>query len=56
MNTPILEVRPEPVSDERKAAMLQPEDVANAVLFIATLPAHVAIPELIITPANAAYI
>src|SRR5947199_206464 len=27
VNTPILEVRPEPVSEERKREMLQPEDV-----------------------------
>ena len=56
VNTPILEVRPEPVSEERKRNMLQPEDVARAVLFVATLPDHVAIPELIITPANATYV
>jgi NADP-dependent 3-hydroxy acid dehydrogenase YdfG len=56
VNTPILEMRPEPVSEERKANMLQPEDVARTILFVATLPAHVAIPELIITPANATYI
>lgn len=56
VNTPILEVRPEPVSEERKQAMLQPEDVASAVLFIATLPPHVSIPELVITPANASYL
>jgi NADP-dependent 3-hydroxy acid dehydrogenase YdfG len=56
VNTPILQARPEPVSEERKQTMLQPEDVARAVLFIATLPDHVAIPELIITPANATYI
>jgi NADP-dependent 3-hydroxy acid dehydrogenase YdfG len=56
VNTPILEARPEPVSDERKSAMLQPDDLAAAVLFIATLPAHVCIPELIITPANAQYV
>jgi NADP-dependent 3-hydroxy acid dehydrogenase YdfG len=56
VNTPLLEKRPEAVSDERKAAMLQPEDVAAAVLFVATLPAHVSIPELVISPANAQYI
>jgi NADP-dependent 3-hydroxy acid dehydrogenase YdfG len=55
VNTPILEARPHPVSEERKQAMLQPEDVANAVLYIATLPPHVAVPELIIHPANATY-
>src|SRR5262249_18282138 len=52
VNTPILEARPTPVSEERKQTMLQSEDVAAAVLFVATLPAHVAIPELVITPAN----
>lgn len=56
VNTPILEDRPEPVSEERKRAMLQPDDVAAAVVFIAALPAHVAIPELIITPASAVYV
>jgi NAD(P)-dependent dehydrogenase (short-subunit alcohol dehydrogenase family) len=55
VNTPILEARPEPVSDERKRSMLQPEDLARAVLFITTLPEHVCVPELIITPANAQY-
>jgi NADP-dependent 3-hydroxy acid dehydrogenase YdfG len=56
VNTPILEARPEPVSDERRHAMLQPEDVAAAVLLIATLPARASIPELVITPANAMYV
>jgi NADP-dependent 3-hydroxy acid dehydrogenase YdfG len=56
VNTPILEARPTPVSEERKQKMLQPEDVAAAVLFVATLPPHVCIPELIITPANATYV
>ena len=32
------------------------EDIAAAVVFVATLPEHVAIPELLITPANATYI
>jgi NADP-dependent 3-hydroxy acid dehydrogenase YdfG len=56
VNTPILEDRPTPVSEERKRTMLQPDDVASAVLFVATLPAHVCIPELIITPSNAQYV
>jgi NADP-dependent 3-hydroxy acid dehydrogenase YdfG len=56
VNTPILDVRPSPVSEERKQAMLQPEDVASAVVFVATLPERVDIPELVITPANAVYI
>jgi NAD(P)-dependent dehydrogenase (short-subunit alcohol dehydrogenase family) len=56
VNTPILEARPTPVSEEKRQAMLQPEDVAAAVLLIATLPPRASIPELVITPANAAYI
>jgi NADP-dependent 3-hydroxy acid dehydrogenase YdfG len=56
VNTPILEFRPKAVSEEQKAQMLQPDDVAAAVLFIATLPPHVCVPELIITPANAQYL
>jgi NADP-dependent 3-hydroxy acid dehydrogenase YdfG len=56
VNTPILEQRPTAVTDEQKERMLQPEDVAAAVLFIATLPPHVAIPELVIAPANQQYI
>ena len=30
--------------------ILQPEDVAEAVLFVATLPPHVSVPELVIKP------
>jgi NADP-dependent 3-hydroxy acid dehydrogenase YdfG len=56
VNTPILDARPEPVSEERKRNMLQPEDVAATILFVATLPRHVSIPEIVITPANAQYI
>ena len=56
VNTPILEARPEPVSEERRRVMLQSEDVAATVLFIATLPPRVSIPELVITPANAMYV
>lgn len=56
VNTPILEVRPTPVAEERRRSMLQPEDVAAAVLFLATLPPRASIPELVITPANAMYV
>jgi NADP-dependent 3-hydroxy acid dehydrogenase YdfG len=36
--TPFLEQRPQPPSPEARATMLQPEDVGDAVLFVATLP------------------
>lgn len=48
--TPLLDTRPEPVSAERRAAMVQPEDVAAAVLFIARLPPRAHVPELILKP------
>jgi NADP-dependent 3-hydroxy acid dehydrogenase YdfG len=51
VNTPILERRPVPVPPERRAAILQPEDVAAAVRFLAELPARATVPELVITPA-----
>jgi NAD(P)-dependent dehydrogenase (short-subunit alcohol dehydrogenase family) len=50
VNTPILEHRPVPVSDEHKAAILQPEDVATMVLAIIKLPPHAHVPEIIIKP------
>jgi NADP-dependent 3-hydroxy acid dehydrogenase YdfG len=56
VNTPILEVRPKPVSEEQRQRILQPDDVAAAVLFVATLPPHVLVPELIITPTSQGYV
>lgn len=56
VDTPILEVRPTPVSDEQRAKILRPEDVAEAVLFVANLPPHVSVPELIIKPTAQVYI
>ena len=56
VNTPILEERPQPVSEERRRQILQPDDVARAILFIAGLPPHVAVPELVITPASQTYV
>ncbi len=55
VDTPILEVRPQPVSQEQRQKILQPEDVAAAVLFVATLPPHVSVPELIIKPTSQLY-
>ncbi len=48
--TPILELRPEPVEPERLERMLQPEDIAATVLFVAGLPPRACVPELIIKP------
>jgi NAD(P)-dependent dehydrogenase (short-subunit alcohol dehydrogenase family) len=55
-NTPILDNRPEPVSDERKAAMLQPEDFAALAVTIACLPPRAHVPEIILKPTVQQYV
>ena len=50
INTPILDQRPVKVSDEHKARILQPEDIGKAVLYVASLPPRVCIPEMLIKP------
>ena len=50
VETPILDLRPEPPSKERRALMLQPEDVAACVLLAATLPARANVLELTVKP------
>jgi NADP-dependent 3-hydroxy acid dehydrogenase YdfG len=56
VDTPILEVRPQPVTDEHRARILKPDDVAAAVLFVAALPPHVSVPELVIKPTSQLYV
>lgn len=56
VNTPILDQRPVPVPAERKAQMVQPEDVAAMVVAIAKLPATAHVPELIIKPLYQEYV
>jgi NAD(P)-dependent dehydrogenase (short-subunit alcohol dehydrogenase family) len=48
--TPILKSRPVEPSEEDKARMLQEEDLGRTIRFVAELPAHVCINELVITP------
>ena len=55
IDTPILKVRPNPISEEHRATILKPEDVADAILSVASLPARVSIPELIIKPTSQMY-
>jgi len=56
VNTPILDNRPVPVSDEHKAAILQPEDVGDVVVAIACLPPRANVPEIIIKPTRQEYV
>ena len=48
--TPILDTRPQPPSQEERARMLQPNDLAELILFIATRPASVCLNEVVISP------
>jgi NADP-dependent 3-hydroxy acid dehydrogenase YdfG len=48
--TPILKLRPVPPSAEDMARMLQPEDLGRTIAFVATMPAHVCINEILISP------
>lgn len=55
VDTPILDYRPTPVSDEHRRSILRPEDVGQLVLAIALLPPHVHVPEVIIKPTHHFY-
>jgi NAD(P)-dependent dehydrogenase (short-subunit alcohol dehydrogenase family) len=48
--TPILDKRPVPVSAEDRAKMVQPQDCGDLIRYIASLPKHVCINEVLITP------
>ena len=48
--TPILKKRPIEPSAEDKSRMLQEDDLGKTILFIATMPPHVCINELVIAP------
>ncbi|MDE2582003.1 MAG: SDR family NAD(P)-dependent oxidoreductase [Rhodospirillales bacterium] len=55
--TPILDKRPNPVGPEERARMVQPADCGDLVRYIACLPAHVVINEVMIAPTwNRSYV
>jgi NADP-dependent 3-hydroxy acid dehydrogenase YdfG len=56
VDTPILEFRPVPVSAERRAVILQPQDVADICLAIACLPPRAHVAEIIIKPTVQDYV
>ena len=55
VETPILDLRPNPVGAEHRARILQPEDVSAAALMVATLPPRACVPLLIIKPTSAVF-
>jgi serine 3-dehydrogenase (NADP+) len=52
VNTELVEQRPVKVSPDVLAQALQPEDVAEAILYIAKLPTRAAVPEMHMVPAS----
>jgi NAD(P)-dependent dehydrogenase (short-subunit alcohol dehydrogenase family) len=46
INTPLLDKRPQPPPPEARARMLQPEDLADCVWLVATLPPRVVLDEI----------
>ena len=50
VNTPILDKRPTPVSQEHKESILQPEDIAAVVKTICELPPRANVPEIVVKP------
>lgn len=48
--TPIMDRRPVPPSAQDRARMLQAEDLGSAIRFVAEMPAHACINQLIISP------
>jgi NADP-dependent 3-hydroxy acid dehydrogenase YdfG len=55
VETPILDNRPVPVSAEHRARILQPEDIADAVVMIAKLHPRAHISDIVIKPTTQAF-
>ncbi|TWT57190.1 putative oxidoreductase [Thalassoglobus neptunius] len=50
VETPILDARPNPVSAEHRARILQPSDIASMIVAVAALPPRAHVPDLVIKP------
>lgn len=48
--TPILDKRPVPVTPEDRARMLQADDMGELILFVARMPPHVCLNEILVSP------
>jgi NAD(P)-dependent dehydrogenase (short-subunit alcohol dehydrogenase family) len=49
INTPLLDKRPQPPSAEARARMLQPDDLADLVWLVATLPPRAIVEEILLS-------
>ena len=50
VSTPIMDKRPIPMSAEDRARMVQPDDMGETILYLARMPAHVCVNQLVISP------
>ncbi len=50
VDTPILDKRPLPPGPEARATMMRPEDVAEAIMLCATMPARTLVSEIVMMP------
>jgi NADP-dependent 3-hydroxy acid dehydrogenase YdfG len=55
VDTPILERRPTPVTEDHRQRILRPEDIAEVVVGLAILPDRVHVPEIVIKPVSQQY-
>ena len=52
VDTPIMDLRPEPPGAEVRAQMMMPEDIAEAIVFVASLPQRAMVEDLVVKPTN----
>jgi NADP-dependent 3-hydroxy acid dehydrogenase YdfG len=48
--TPLMKMRPVPPSEDVMARMLQPDDIGRTIAFVASMPPHVCVNEMLISP------
>lgn len=53
VNTPIMDTRVRPPSSDERAAMVDPDDVARAIVLCCSLPVRATVEELVISPTHA---
>jgi NADP-dependent 3-hydroxy acid dehydrogenase YdfG len=56
VDTPLLARRPVPPTPEHRARILQPQDVADLVVSICSLPPQAHVPEIVIKPLGQLYL
>jgi NADP-dependent 3-hydroxy acid dehydrogenase YdfG len=52
IDTPLLNKRPTPPAAEARTRMMQPEDIAACIWFVATLPARATVEEILVRPSR----